>query len=446
MSIRQNLIRARSHFAFIFGLSFAAVLSLYLDKTFISAPIYSTQSSPIKNSPDQTVLAPPQKLTERDITHAKIAWHYFEQNTDPKTGLVNSVHGFPSTTVWDQASYLLGLISAYKIGIISQEVFDARMSKVLNTLSDIPLFFGKLPNKVYDTRTLAMTTYTNAPTKTGIGWSALDVARITVPLNIMLYEYPQHAQAAGKILTRWDFGAMLKNGVMLGARLHKETGLPETVQEGRLGYEEYGARAIGLLGLDALTAAKYDDFLKFESVAGQEVATDSRQFKIYDAPNYVVSEPYILMAIEFGLDHEAQELAHRLYKTQESRWRTSGQLTAVSEDHVDQSPYFIYNTVFANGTAWNAVSEDGTSYPDLRTISTKAVFGWHALYATDYTHRLMAEILRTQTKEYGWFSGLYEKDNRLNAVATANTNGILLEIINYKANGPLLSGRFKKGD
>ncbi len=151
------------------------------------------------------------------------------------------------------------------------------------------------------------------------------------------------------------------------------------------------------------------------------------------------------MAIEFGLDMEAKEMAHRVYRAQENHFKSSGKLTAVSEDNIDQEPYFIYNTVFANGQAWNAVDENGVQYPDLKTLSVKAAFGWDALYNTEYSHRLVAEIQKTKTVDRGWMSGIYETDGRVNAVATANTNGIILEIINYKVNGPLISARFAKG-
>jgi hypothetical protein len=446
MNIGANIVKARSHFAFIIGLIVAASLAITLDSTLGYARIINGARHSIVHTVDQIPMAERRALSQQDLQDAKVAWRYFEKNYNPKTGLVNSVNGFHSTTVWDQSSYLLGLISAYKIGIVDEELFDKRMSKALRTLSKLPLFSGKLPNKVYDTRSLEMTTYSNEPAQTGIGWSALDIARITVPLNILLYDYPKHAGLAGQILTSWDFASIVEDGVLIGARLHSETGLPETIQEGRLGYEEYGARAIALLGLDALTAAKYDDFIKFETVEGQQIAADSRSISLFDAPNYVVSEPYILMAIEFGLDNVSKELAHRIYRAQEQRFKSTGQLTAVSEDNIDQAPYFIYNTVFANGQAWNAVDDSGKQFPDLRTISTKAAFGWHALYNTDYTKRLLKEVQKTKTDDRGWVSGIYENDGRLNTVATANSNGIILETINYKVNGPLLSARFTKGD
>lgn len=444
MFIKQNLIKARSHIAFIIGLTIAATLAILFDTNLGLSQLSYSKKYTITDSIDQTVMATPRTLNDAELHQARVAWKYFERNYNSETGLVNSVDGFPSTTVWDQSSYLLGLISAFKIGIIDETLFDKRMSSVLEALEKLPLFFGKLPNKVYDTRSLKMTTYANEVVVTGIGWSALDVARMTVPLNILLFDFPKHAVAAGNILTSWDFGAMVEKGVLMGARLHSETGLPEKIQEGRLGYEEYGARAIALLGLDAMTAAKYDDYIKFIAIEGQKIAADSRSFSLFDAPNYVVSEPYILMAIEFGLDREAKELAHRIYKAQENRFKSSGILTAVSEDNIDQPPYFLYNTVFANGVPWSAVAEDGTQFPELKTLSTKAVFGWHALYNTDYTARLMRAVQKAQTDDRGWVSGVYETDGRLNAVATANTNGIILEIMNYKVNGPLISARFKK--
>lgn len=445
MTISKNAQKARSHIAFVIGLVCAAGVALSVE-TGVVTGVRGVGEQAIASSKDQTNLAAFGRLTLQDREHAKIAWQYFQANTQPETGLVNSVQNFPSTTIWDQASYLLGMISAERIGLIDKPEFNARMSKALETLARLPLFDGKLPNKVYDTRTLAMTDYTNSPVPRGVGWSALDVARITVPLNILLYDYPDMAGAAGQILTNWDFASMLENGVMYGARVDPETGLTERVQEGRLGYEEYGARAIGLLGLDALAAGRYDDFLKFETVAGVQVATDSRSFAEFDAHNYVVSEPYILTAVEFGFDRDSKELAHRIYQAQEARFDATGVLTAVSEDNIDQAPYFLYNTVFANGKEWNTLSEDGSEHPDKRTVSTKAVFGWDALYATDYTAALMAQIRRTASENDGWYSGLYEADGRLNEVATANTNAIILETLQYKANGPLLAARFKKGN
>jgi hypothetical protein len=442
MSFRQNIIKARSHIAFSIGLCLAAGFALSME-TGIASGLRGGANNMIAASDDQTEIVSSANLNDIDLEHARTAWKYFESNHQVETGLVNSVNNFPSTTIWDQASYLLGMISAHRIGLIEDSEFNERMSTNLKTLASLPLFDGKLPNKVYDTRTLAMTDYANRPIERGIGWSALDIARITVPLNILLFDYPDHATAAGEILSNWDFSAMLDGGTMYGARVD-ENGLTEFVQEGRLGYEEYGARAVNLLGLDALTAAKYDDYLDYARVAGQQIAIDSRSFSEFDAHNYVVSEPYILTAIEFGLDSESQELAHRIYTAQHERFKRSGIITAVSEDNIDQEPYFLYSTVYANDVAWNVLSEDGSQHPEKRTVSTKAAFGWDAIYATEYTSELMDHVAITKTDDTGYASGVYETDGSVNDITTANTNAIILETLQYKANGPLLTARFKK--
>ena len=443
MSFKENLIKARSHIAFILGLSFAAGFALSVESRVNVDAFRTGGSTRIYPSEAQLTLAPQSPLSPRDLENARIAWRYFEKNTQTQTGLVNSVDGFPSTTIWDQGSYILGLISAERIGIVDKQTFDDRLSRVLGTLARLPLFDGKLPNKAYDTRSTEMVDYSNAATPGGIGWSALDVARISVPLNIILYDYPLHASNAAKVLSHWNFAAMIRDGQLFGSRLADETGVVEIVQEGRLGYEEYAARAVGLLGLDAMNAALYEDFLQFKNVGKQSIAVDSRSHTQFDAHVYVVSEPYLLTALEFGFDTSSKELAQRIYMAQSDRYQATGQLTAVSEDNIDQAPYFIYNSVFANGKAWNALAEDGSQHDDKRTISTKAVFGWDAVFATEYTDRLMRHIAPTATENTGFYSGIYEEDNRLNAVATANTNGVILEAIQYKLNGPLLTARFE---
>jgi len=441
MRFRSNLLKARSHIAFVLGLLLAASFALSVESRIDVNRYRSNGLAAIVLDAQPLALSTPRSLSPDDLQNARIAWSYFERNYQAKTGLVNSAMGFPSTTIWDQASYLLGLISAERIGIINRDLFDKRMGQVLETLAHIPLFDGRLPNKVYNTQTLEMTDYSNTERAAGIGWSALDVARMTVPLNLLLYDYPAHSAHATNILAKWDFAALLQDGALYGSRFAEGSNAIELVQEGRLGYEEYAARAIGLLGLDALVAAKYDDFLRYETIGGQSIAIDSRAFVEFGAHNYVISEPYILTAIEFGLDTEARELAQRVFLAQLGRYEKSGQLTAVSEDNIDQEPYFIYNSVFADGEAWNALAEDGSTHDDKRTVSTKAAFGWDALYNTEYTRRLMRFVNVTAT-DAGFFSGVYEADNRLNAVATANTNGIILETIQYRMNGPLLTARF----
>lgn len=434
MSFKQGLVRARSHLIFLTGLVTAFGLVGWLEG--LSVGNANTPEAMIEISTEVNI-APTRVLTAQELAWAKIAWKYFQNNTIPETGLVNSVDKYNASTLWDTSSYLMAVIAAQRLGIIDQTEFDARIFKALDSLTKMPLFEGKLPNKSYNTISLQMVDYNNQPSEKGIGWSAIDIGRVLVPLNVLAWHYPQHTASVKKVMERWDTQPMLVNGVLQGAVV-SDDGKTEYLQEGRLGYEEYAAKSFNLMGLDVSNSLRYTDFLKFVDISGIQVATDSRSAQQYGAHNYVVSEPYILDGVEFGWDHLSQELAWRVYQAQEKRYAETGILTAVSEDNIDQPPYFVYNTVFTDGKIWNAITEKGEDASQFKTLSTKAAFGWHALYETDYTQKLVEKAATLADPERGWYSGVYEVGGQPNKAITANTNGIILEALSYKQGGKLM--------
>lgn len=433
MSFKQNLIKARSHIVFMLGLisAFALVITLQnMD--------FENRVSPKTNIKDLVEVepAPNRPLTSEELAWAKLAWTYFENNTIPETGMVNSVDNYNASTLWDSASYLMAVISAYRLNIIEEQEFTSRVFMLLNSFANLPLFEGKLPNKSYNTRTLAMVDYNNNPTEDGIGWSAIDIGRVMVPLNILVWNYPQFTPQVKLISKRWKLADSVKSGDMYGAT--NEDGDTAYVQEGRLGYEEYAAKSYQLMGYDVANAIDYTAWMKFIKIYDINVPIDSRSPEKFKAHNYVVSEPYILDGVEFGWDEVSKEFAERVYKVQEKRYEDTGILTAVSEDNIDQAPYFVYNTVYTSGKTWNAITEHGTDASEFKTLSTKAAFGWYALYENDYTKKLIDVASELYDPEKGWYSGLYEVTQKPNKAITANTNGIILEVLAYKQFGPLL--------
>ena len=437
MKFSDALVAARHHIVFLIGLCAAFGLVIFLES--LDRPPVDLRIVELEETSDIT-LSEPRPLTAQEQQWARIAWRYFEVNYHADTGLVNSVDKYPAATLWDTASYLMGLISAYRLGIVPQEEFDSRMGKALKTLASLELFDDQLPNKSYNSMTTAMVDYQNNVTERGIGWSAIDIGRIMVPLNILIWNYPQHTDAVQTILDKWDMDAMLVDGVMMGATIDNE-GNTKYVQEGRIGYEEYAAKSLSLMGYDVSKALMYVDFLAYESIYGIDIPTDLRDPEIYAAHNYVVSESYILDGLEFGWDFRSKEFAFRVYAAQQKRYENEGVLTAVSEDNIDEAPYFVYNTVFSSGEIWKAITEDGHDAAEHKTISTKAVFGWHALYATPYTELLVDKVDELYDPERGWYSGWYEKKEKPNTAITANTNGIVLESLAYRALGVLLHDR-----
>ena len=102
---------------------------------------------------------------------AAAAWAYPNANTRP-TGLVDTVAGFPSTTMWDTGSALLGMVAARELGVIPAGEFGDRAGKLVGALAALPLIDGKVFNKSYHTETRQMVDYDNQPAPQGIGWQS----------------------------------------------------------------------------------------------------------------------------------------------------------------------------------------------------------------------------------------------------------------------------------
>jgi hypothetical protein len=433
-----------------------------VDKTATAAPVVAatqvvaaTTPAPVTATPVAPVVVPPppplakivassripakrtqRELNDKEQAWATIAWHYFENNTQAQTGLVNSVNNYNASTMWDTASYIIAAISAERLGLIDRPTLDSRMSQLLASMAKMPLFEGKLPNKSYNTKTLTMSNYANKDTAKGIGYSAIDMGRMLIALQALNKHYPNHAAEVKQVVSRWTLAAMVHDGLLFGAFFDKNGGVVN-VQEGRLGYEQYAAKAVKLFKFDAATALNYQKYLSYVDVYGIQVPIDVRDAKT-GAQNYVLSEPYIMDGLEFGFDAQSKELAWRVFSAQEERFKATGILTAVSEDHIDVSPYFVYNTVYVAGKTWATITDNGVDASDYRSLSTKTVFGWYALYNTPYTAKMLQAIESLNDPAKGWYAGLYEKNKQPNKAITANTNAVILESLAYIKKGKLL--------
>ncbi|MBD0262925.1 MAG: DUF3131 domain-containing protein [Tolypothrix sp. Co-bin9] len=395
---------------------------------YIPTPVMSQTPSVACNN----ITAP---LTAEEQTYARTAWQYFVKNYQPATGFTNSTGGYPSGTLWDMGNYLMALNAARSLNLTDQADFDARLNKFLTTLSSLKLFEDALPNKVYNAATGEMVDYGNKPLPRGIGWSALDIGRMLAAFDVIRTCHPQYKDWLQGIVSKWQVGRSLKDEQLYGA-----TVLPDNktllVQEGRLGYEEYAARGYELWGYKAPKAIDFQPF-KFVEINGVQIPVDTRDFKSTNANNYVVSESYILDGIEFGLQGELADYAARVLDVQKRRYDSTGQLTAVTEDNIDKEPYFLYNTIYANGEKWATITDNNQPYPQLRSISTKAAFGWRYLFPDNaYAEKLFDAVKDLKSPDdSGYYAGIYEETKQPNKALTGNTNGLILEILYYKARG-----------
>ena len=389
------------------------------------------------------------KLTEREYKMAETAWKYFENNLQETTGLVNAVNDYPSTTLWDTASYLGGMVAAYELGIIERDEFSRRMVKILKTFNAMEFFRGELPNKVYHTQTAAKVNYANQDGE--IGYSALDLGRLLIWLEIIKNRYPEFSNAIDNYILRWDFCNVVdERGVMYGAIIGPDDET-QYVQEGRLGYEEYAAKGFQLWDIDTSLASKPEPFSVI-STYGVTIPYDSRDPRELDAHNYVVSESYVLDGLEMNWDYIGDDssgdgrhtdtisarFGNLVYEAQVARYNMTGILTARTEHQLDGPPYFVYDTVYTDGYAWNTITEDGKHVPQFAAIALKGALGMWAVWKTDYTDLLFDAIADLYNPEKGFYEGLYENGAGVIETYTANNNGIMLEALLYKEQGKLL--------
>lgn len=377
-------------------------------------------------------------LCHGDIEVAKTAWKYFENNYNPETGLVNAVDKYPSTTMWDTGSALAATITANDLGFIDDREFDQRIMAMFKSLSSIELFNGEAPNKVYNTNTMQMVDYGNQPTDAGIGVSILDLARLASWLNTLNCMHPQYHSMINSTLSRWDYTRLFKDGSMYG--MAREGEQIQVLQEGRLGYEQYAAKIFEELGFDLPVASSYEnEFRTNTDILGVSIAHDTRDPRILGANNYVVTESYAMDAMELGLDDQNLPLLRNIFEVQKKRWQDTGIVTAISEDNIDQEPWFLYNSIFNAGLAWQTTNSSNTRYDHLKTTSVKAALSMALLFPEDeYSKVLTNAVQHAYDPERGWYSGIYESGAGYNTAITANTNGVIMSSFLYKKYGPLL--------
>lgn len=380
------------------------------------------------------------ELSRADLQMARIAWTYFENNYNPETGLVNAVNNFPSTTMWDTGSALAATVAAFDFGFIGRKEFDDRITAMIGSLARMKLFNEEAPNKVYNTKTLDMVDYANKKTEFGIGVSALDLARLLSWTRTLSCMHPKYKAGIQKTISRWKFDRIIKNDQMYGLALNQNK--PEEIkvwQEGRLGYEQYAGKIFSKYGFKASVAASYENKHRGNiDILGVNIAHDNRDPRKWHANNYVLTESYTMDAMELGLDDENRPLVRNIFEVQKQRWRDTGIVTAISEDNINQPPWFLYNTIYNAGETWQTTNSSDVSYDHLKTISTKAAISMAMLFPDDeYSAVLMNAVESAYDVEKGWYSGMYESGAGYNTVTTANTNGVILSGFLYKKYGSL---------
>jgi hypothetical protein len=435
MTFLRGLLAGRSHLAVLAGLGSAAV---------VAGAVHRYVPSGAERDPFQALGPPASDLPLRprgpldagEVALARTAWAYFERNTDPGTGLSPAVKGHPAATLWDLGSQLMAVLSAEDLGLVSAGEASARLGRALSSLSRLPLCEGLLPNKVYDVRTLEMVRYGGAPAPRGIGWSAVDVARLLEPLSLVAWRHPELARRVRATVSRWRLEELADGATLRGASRGPDGKLVRH-REGTFGYEQHAAKALLRWGVPAAEALDYRAHLGVAEVSGQAVPRDDRRAADAGGAAALVAEPWVLDALENGLDSVTLPVARALLRAQARRAATVGHPVAVTEDALDRPPWFSYSAlVDASGTQWSPLAPGGARAPGALTFSTKAAVAWAVLFQGSYPDRLLRAAEELAVPGEGLLAGRYDATWEPNRVLALNTNAVVLEALAYRARGP----------
>lgn len=370
-------------------------------------------------------------LSRNDLLLAKKAHYYFKRNYRKETGLWDSVQGYSHTTMWDIASGIAATLSLEALGIVNSESTRNQLNLTLDTLYRLPLYNDELPNREYSTKT-AMPSGRNSDTKrNGNGWSALDIGRLLIWLNILQIQHPEFQDRVTAISQKWKLERAVNNGTLYG--VNYTSGKEYYRQEGRNGYLQYAAQGFIWFDYD-VSLPNLTDYLKQVEIEGTTLPIDVRNVPFF------TSDPFVLASIEYG-QHQAWNKIESIYQVHMVKWKEQGIISAYAEDAMNKNPWFAYNNLYYYGKPWTSVSPSGKIIENPQVFSNKVAFGFSVIFHDNFSRRLYDEVLENSLHSRSIPTGKYENDGS-NTAFNINTNSMILVALWYKSRGgkPLAKG------
>lgn len=413
--------------------------SIEFQRRTIAPPIITKEAEPeekvsnIDTDPSVTVTNPaavpstdeqtPVELSRNEKLLAKKAYYYFEQNWNEETGLFNSVQGYHHSTMWDVASGIAAILSAEGLELISAEEAESKLLQTLTTLLTLPLYNNSLPNREYSTHTAQPSGRYSATPSNGNGWSALDIGRLLIWLEITQRYKPEFKTSIQSILEHWKLEKAVYQGTLYGEL--KTSKKKHYRQEGRLGYLQYAAYGFDLAGFDVSTAYEQQD-IEEVSVDGVPLLVDQRNLP------YFTTDPYVLAGIEFGAKEQWWNQLDALYQLQKEKSSQQGSPWVFAEDAMSRSPWFSYNNIYIYGSAWLSIAPGGKPIENPQIFSNKVAFGLSVLFDNDdFSRQLAGKVINNSLTHRAVPTGLYLNGGPNNAY-NINTNSLILSALWFK--------------
>ncbi|QUM78545.1 DUF3131 domain-containing protein [Moritella sp. 24] len=364
-------------------------------------------------------------LDRKELLLAKKAQYYIERNWNKKTGLIDSVQGYHHTTLWDIASGIGAILALDNLGLITSFDATSRLTKTLKTMINMPLYNNELPNREYSTQSGRPSGSLSKTASNGNGWSALDLGRLLIWLEITKQYKPELAPLISLITDKWQLSRAVDKQSLYGELKTKRS--TSYRQEGRLGYLQYAAQGYQFLGLD-VSAAFEPNNVNVILQDGISLYVDQRNLPFF------TSDSYVLQAIELGSSVSWWNQLDAVYELHKQYYQQTSTLQIFAEDSMNRKPWFSYNNINIYGQPWLSTNTRGKPISNPQIFSNKIAFAFSVLFSDDFSQQLSAKVVSNSLSTRAIPTGLYQ-DSTTNTALNINTNSLILVTLWFKSRG-----------
>ena len=365
------------------------------------------------------------------INLARLAWNYYKPGVavEYSTGLHHAGKDWPYFTDWDLGTYILAILDAEKLGLISRDGewgSTYRLNKIISFLKTRRLTDEGIPYLWYDSRNGEPwgTTPTNPS----------DSGRLLVALHRLRLERPEYRDDIEYIVkVRTNYAAIASSNAWGGPNP----------------YYYYAALGFKYFGFDQYEPVKriLEGFKEALNTSERVLVED------IDLPKmHLTMEPIIHLYFETEYDPMIEHLLFNTYLAHYNRYNRIGELLAFSEGNTGlDDPSYVYEwMVVPNGDTWVITKPDGTRV-DISPISyLKVAISFHAIYPSEYTVNLLNMIFQAFEEYYrnnpgdpcknyacGYMEGV-DLNGRVVHLIIDRTNGLVLEAARYAVDKGML--------
>ena len=365
-------------------------------------------------------------VAEREMLmdDAKVAWSYFEQWTNRKTGLCPATANFSKTnprlheavTMWDVGSHIFALIAAVDLKLIPDQHFRSAIEKILPNIAGRRSQGRHLPQGWIATNKFK---WGNR------NFDGCDAGRLLAALY-SLDTHPLTKGLAASTVASWDLKDVVNDGIV------------HSVEEGTLvstfrsHCAHYAAWAFRTWGIEAKSPY---EVLKRKSASDGQMSL----LEVCGHIGPMGAEPLLMEALEFGMSQESAYLADVLFAAQLEEYDETGRLICVSEGPINSTPWFLYQGLQfdAPGRAWAIDTVGGLEKHRTKAfrdehlaISSKAAYLWSAYKDHALSEKLLSFVREAAKTPYGFASSINERTAAASVTySDINTNGVILQSI-----------------